>query len=485
MFTKIKNEIPKVVLKKYFGYNDFRPGQLEIINSILNKKDTLSILPTGGGKSICFQVPGILLSAQTQKAGVTLVISPLISLMKDQVDTLNSKNIPSCYISGLLNKQEIENKYDLIKLNKFKFIYIAPERLESARFQKIISSKNICLVVIDEAHCISQWGNDFRPSYKKISTLLKKHTNSCPIAAFTATANKKTQVDICNTLKLNQPSIYYKSFKRTNLNIEVIKCHNRTIKNLALLRLLKKHQNQVGIIYCSTRKSVSEISNFLKDFNISSEYYHGGLDKKTKSLVQLSFCNGGSKIIVATNAFGMGIDVGNIRFVIHYQIPGDIENYYQEIGRAGRDGLDSNCYTLYYESDIKIQNQFAKNNQEKNNKLKLLNSILINNKCRTQQILKYFGEKSKNCNKCDVCKKTIYKSQLMIHINNEEIFNIKKVLNLQTHNYKNTKKFPITNTLTAFIAIKKPKNKEDLLKIPGVGKGFLNAWSGQIQQLFV
>lgn len=499
MFKKVQNEIPKVILKKYFGYNEFRSGQLEIINNILNKKDSLSILPTGGGKSICFQVPGIIFANQTTKPGITLVISPLISLMKDQVDTLNSKEISACYISSLLTKEEINIKYQLIKLNKFKFVYIAPERLQSNKFQKIISNINVSLVVIDEAHCISQWGNDFRPSYRKISKLLKKHLNTCPVAAFTATANKKTQIDICQTLQLNKPFIYYKSFKRTNLSIEVINCHNRTIKNLTLLRLLKKHKNHVGIIYCSTRKSVKEVSDFLKNFNITSDYYHGGLEKSEKQIVQLSFCSGNNKIIVATNAFGMGIDVSNIRFVIHYQIPGDIENYYQEIGRAGRDGLDSNCYTLYCKSDIKIQNQFAKKinfSKRKNylthkklvknklKKLKNLSSILTNNKCRTKQILKYFGEKSKSCNNCDVCKKIKYKSQLMIHINKQEIIEIKKLINLKSSHYKINRQFPITDTIIAFISILKPKDKSDFLRIPGIGEGFINVWSTQIKQIF-
>jgi ATP-dependent DNA helicase RecQ len=484
MFKKIQSEIPKIVLNKYFGYKNFRPGQLKIISSILNKKDSLSILPTGGGKSICFQIPGIILWSQNKNPGVTLVISPLISLMKDQVDTLNSKQISACYISSLLSKQETQIKYQLIQLNKFKFIYIAPERLQSKRFQFIISKINISLVVIDEAHCISQWGNDFRPSYKKISKYLIKYINKCPIAAFTATANKQTQLDICNTLKLDKPNIYYNSFKRTNLNIEVIDCHNRTIKNLALLRILKKHQNKVGIIYCATRNSVVEVSKFLNNFNFKSEYYHGGLDNKKKQIVQLSYCNGVNKLIVATNAFGMGIDVSNIRFVIHYQMPGNIENYYQEIGRAGRDGKNSNCYTLYCNSDLNIQTQFTKMKKEKLIKLKQLNNILLNNKCRTQSILKYFGEKSNKCNQCDVCKNMNYKSQLMIHAHEDEIKDIKKVISLQINNQKINKKFPISNSIIAFIAIKKPKNNNQLLKIPGIGKGFLNVWAGQIQQIF-
>jgi ATP-dependent DNA helicase RecQ len=465
-----KNKNPSFILKKYFGYDYFRPGQLEIIQNIIQKKDTLSILPTGGGKSICFQVPGLIFP------GITLVISPLISLMKDQVDTLKSKGISACYISSLQTAPQLNSTYQLLKLNKFKFVYIAPERLKSQKFQNIISKLNISLLVIDEAHCISQWGDTFRPSYKQIITNSKNIINNCPIAAFTATANQKVQTDICQTLKLKNPFIFYNSFKRTNLTIEIINCFNQTIKNLVLLRLLKKHAEDIGIVYCSTRGSTEQLAQYLKLFKINSLFYHGGLDKKQKQDVQLEFITGHTKLIIATNAFGMGIDVSNIRFIIHYQIPGNIENYYQEIGRAGRDGKQSRCYTLFCKSDIKIQLGLLKKYSNKILDFQKLQKIIKNRKCRTQEILKYFGERSDPCGNCDICLKIKYKSQLMIHIDKKEILAIQKLINLKMQNKLLCKQFPLTDSIIAFLVLFKPQNKNDYYKIPGIGLGFMEKW---------
>jgi len=470
---------PHYFLKKYFGYSDFREGQLEIIEQILHQRDCLAILPTGGGKSICFQIPGLIFP------GICLVISPLISLMKDQVDTLNSKGIKSCYISSLLSKTELNNNYELLKLNKFKFVYIAPERLKSKTFQNIISKLKVDFVVIDEAHCISQWGNTFRPSYKQIIYQTKKYINQCPIVAFTATANQKVQQDICTTLQLTNPFIFYKSFKRTNLQIEVIHCWNRTIKNLALLRLLKKYHNQVGIIYCSTRKSTEELADYLNHFGFVAEYYHGGLENAQKQKVQLMFSSGFSKLIVATNAFGMGIDVSNIRFVVHYQIPGNIENYYQEIGRAGRDRQPSWCYTFYCQSDGKIQYEMLKKYPEKIKEFEQMKKLLITNHCRTRNILNYFGEKSDSCDNCDICLEIKYKSQLQIHASEKELSQIRELLNFRQKYWKISRQFPITDLMIAFLAIVSPKTKSDFLKIPGIGIGFVNNWYNQIKQIFV
>jgi len=472
----MKKTNPHFILNKYFGYKSFRPGQLKIINNILDKKDSLSILPTGGGKSICFQIPGLIFS------GITLVISPLVSLMKDQVDNLNSKDIRSCYLSGLLSKSQTNTTYDLIKLNKFKFIYIAPERLKSKRFIKVISKIYISLIVIDEAHCISQWGDSFRPIYKQITNLTKQFIN-CPIAAFTATANKKVQTDICNSLNLINPYIYYQSFKRTNLDIEIINCHNQTIKNISLIRIIKEHQNEIGIIYCSTRKTTKKLHDFLNLFNIDSSFYHAGLDKEKKQNIQVSFSTGHKKLIIATNAFGMGIDVSNIRYVIHYQIPSNIENYYQEIGRAGRDNQPSYCYALYSKNDEKIQYQLLKTNKEKIEDFESLKLIFKSNQCRTKGILKYFGEKSIDCKNCDYCKKIRYKSQLMIHISNHEIEFLRKLLVIKKNNLNLSRKFPITDTLLIYIALINPRDIKQFISIPGIGLGFINVWYTPIQQI--
>lgn len=478
-----KQKTPHSVLKKYFGYSEFREGQLEIIQQIVASKDCLAILPTGGGKSLCFQIPGILFS------GVTVVISPLISLMKDQVDTLNSKGISACYISSLLEKKQLETTYELLNLNTYKFLYISPERLQSKRFQKCITQLKISQIVIDEAHCISQWGNDFRPAYKEISKTLKKilqtktNTKKIPIVAFTATANQNVQSDICQSLELHSPFIYYKSFKRTNLSIEVIHCFNTTIKNIVLMRLLQKHQDQVGIIYCATRKTTEQLATYLTKFGFNCEYYHGGLENTQKKQVQLSFCSGYTKIIIATNAFGMGIDVQNIRFVIHYQIPGNIENYYQEIGRAGRDQKPSWCYTFFCPSDVTVQYELLKKFPQKIREFEKMKQLVLMNSCRTKKVLHYFGEVSNECNNCDICDKNLDSPQLQIKISSTEIELIKKLLVLREKSNTINRQFPITDTHIAFLALLKPKTRTDFLKIPGIGTGFISVWFELIQPI--
>ncbi|MBP7842570.1 ATP-dependent DNA helicase RecQ [Candidatus Woesebacteria bacterium] len=472
---------PKYILQKYFGYSEFREGQLKIIQNILQKKDCLAILPTGGGKSICFQIPGIIFT------GITIVISPLISLMKDQVDTLNSKGISACYISSLLTFEQLDATYELLQLNRYKFVYIAPERLASQKFQRVLSQLQISLLVIDEAHCISSWGDFFRPAYKQIISNIKMtlpNIACCPVVAFTATAHKIVQTDICETLQLQNPFIFYKSFARNNLSIEVIHCSNQTIKNLVLLRLLQKHINEVGIIYCATRKITEQLTHFLQNFGFDATYYHGGLENKQKQIVQLAFTNRHTKIIVATNAFGMGIDVHDIRFVIHYQIPGSIENYYQEIGRAGRDQKQSWCYTFYCPTDETIQYELLKKFPAKIKDFEKIKRLVVLDRCRNIQILEYFGEKSDPCNLCDICKRIHYKSQLMIHASQTELTQIKTILELRNKNLALNRQFPLTDIIIAFLVILKPKTELEFLKIPGIGLGFIQAWHTQIQQVF-
>lgn len=466
---------PHEVLKKVYGYQEFRPGQLAIINHVLANKDTLAILPTGGGKSLCFQIPGIL------KPGITIVVSPLVSLIKDQVDRLNSTGIPACSITSLQTQSELTNTYLLVSLGKFKFVYIAPERLGTKRFQNSLLKQQIGLVVIDEAHCISIWGSDFRPAYNLISQNLKKIAVNAPIIAVTATATPKVQQDICESLELKDPYVFFDSFQRTNLFIESKQVATQTIKNIVLLRLLTKHKNETGIIYCSTRKATQQLSIFLERFGINNQFYHAGLTKKEKESVQLAFLSGYSNLIIATNAFGMGIDKSNIRFVIHYQIPGSIENYYQEIGRAGRDGIHSRCYLLVTQQDIKIQYRMLKKHPNKLDELKSLVTCITAQKCKSVSILEYFGESSPECNNCDYCSlqnKTLKNNQfqLMYHISDTEKEIIQKLLKLKSDMAYIHKQFPLTNTIIAFIAVSQIQSSEELLRVPGVGKGFLSVW---------
>ncbi len=504
MFEKVSIS-PNLILNKFFGYSEFREGQLEIVNNILAKKDTLAILPTGGGKSICFQIPALIFGQNINDPHTTIVISPLISLMKDQVDALNRKGIPSCYINSSLSKNKQNEAYKLIKQKSIetekciKIIYVSPERLKSKEFINIVKEINIGMLVVDEAHCISQWGNDFRPHYKQISDFYQFINKDVVKVAFTATANKTIQDEICATLKLQNPFIYLKSFSRKNLYLEVITCESEIIKNLVMLRIINQHLGQTGIIYCATRKATENIANFLQTFNISANRYHGAVDKKEKEEIQDSFINGKINLIVATNAFGMGIDKSDVRFVIHYQMPGNIENYYQEIGRAGRDSKPSNCYCLYFPEDIKIQLSFAKYNKESQEqtkiniqKLKQIYKLFKTNKCRTNMILEYFGESpQKRCYNCDNCRKSddrrnsddrdnlklqnkSQKHSLLTKVSQAEILLIKKLL-IQKYLQKKPTSF-LTDTEICYLSIVKPSNKNDAMKIPGLGSGWTKMW---------
>ncbi|MTI65062.1 MAG: DNA helicase RecQ [Firmicutes bacterium] len=390
------------ILNEYFGFDNFRKGQKEIIDGILNKRDSLGIMPTSGGKSLCYQIPALI------NKGVTLVISPLISLMKDQVDALRELGISATYINSTQSFKEQRDKLKSIKEGKYKLIYVAPERLNSNDFLNLCKDIDISLVSIDEAHCISQWGHDFRPSYKDIPKFIKALNKKPVIGAFTATATKEVKKDIINILDLNNPLEVITGFNRPNLYFHVEK---QIDKKKFLINYLNKHKDESGIIYCSTRKEVNKVANFIKENGYSVGIYHGGLESVERKNMQEKFSYDKKHIMVATNAFGMGIDKSNVRFVIHYNLPKNIESYYQEAGRAGRDGEKSDCILLFSPQDtvkqkyiIEQNNMDIKREKITYEKLQAIVDYCHTKDCLRKVLLEYFNDSlDGNCNNCSNC----------------------------------------------------------------------------------
>ena len=400
-------EKPKLLLKKYFGFDSFRPAQEKVIESILKGKDTLALMPTGAGKSVCFQIPALMFD------GLTVVISPLISLMKDQVDSLNTEGIPATFLNGTLKRAEISDRIDAIIAGKYKLLYIAPERMSSYDMEKIRQNRKISMIVVDEAHCISHWGHDFRPHYADICHFVNMFFPRPVVAAFTATATPKVREDIASLLKLQNPAVHISGFDRPNLFFKVL----RNIgKNEFILDYTKKHKGYSGIIYASTQKEVEKVHLFLMQNGIKAARYHAGLSDIERTRAQDDFIFDRADVIVATLAFGMGIDKSNIRYVIHYNMPKSVEGYYQEAGRAGRDGEKSECILLYSPQDVEIQKFIitaASDDYEVDPERVSVNMGLLQkmvNYCHTpgclrHYLLSYFNddEAKTNCGNCGNC----------------------------------------------------------------------------------
>ncbi len=389
------------ILKKYFGYDKFRPTQEEVIKTILDKKDCLVLMPTGGGKSITFQVPALIMS------GVTIVLSPLIALMKDQVDGLKATGISAEFLNSSQTSKEqaeVENK---LNKGELKLLYISPERLLTENFYYILQELDVSMFAIDEAHCISHWGHDFRPEYTKLK-FLKHYYPKVPIIALTATADKITARDIIKQLRIENPVKFVDSFNRKNLSLNVLPGTNRMAKILAFV---KNRKGQSGIIYCLSRKSTEDVAAKLQAEGIDAAYYHAKLPREKRTKVQEDFINDNVPIVCATIAFGMGIDKSNVRWVIHYNMPKNIENYYQEIGRSGRDGLKSDTLMFYSYRDVMVYRDFIEKNDDHTNreveiaKLNRMQEFAEAQTCRRKILLSYFGEYLKeDCGNCDVCK---------------------------------------------------------------------------------
>lgn len=392
------------ILQKFYGYEDFRPGQKKVVESLLNRNDTVAIMPTGAGKSICFQIPALLFE------GVTLVISPLISLMKDQVDSLRQLGIAAVYINSSVSKAQLYKDLQDISAGFYKIIYIAPERLTSEYLPNSFKNLNISMVAVDEAHCLSQWGHDFRPSYRNILNFTNSLRIKPIISAFTATATPEVKTDIINLLGLKQPNVFVTGFDRPNLYFSVLRGE---VKDKFVIDYVKKHQDEAGIIYVGTRKDVDALQVLLEIKGIKAGRYHAGMTDEERNQMQEDFLYDNLSVMVATNAFGMGIDKPNVRYVIHYNMPKNMEAYYQEAGRAGRDGISGNCILLYSPQDTQLQKFLISKSTESEIRQQLeykrLQSMV--DYCHTPQclrafILHYFGEfdVEEHCDNCSNCK---------------------------------------------------------------------------------
>lgn len=483
---------PEVLLKKYFGYDNFRPLQAKIIQSILDKNDTLVLMPTGGGKSLCFQIPALM------KPGLCIVVSPLISLMKDQVDSLINNGIPAAYLNSSMDINDQNSVIHRCINKQLKLLYISPERV-AREIDFLFKRVNINLFAIDEAHCVSSWGHDFRPEYINLCKL-KSAFPDTPIVALTATANAHTQTDIVNQLSLKKPEVFLASFDRPNLSIVVrpnIKPKDRTKE---IISYIKERVNDSGIIYCLSRNNCDNLVEQLREYGIKAASYHAGLAANIRQSVQDSFIKDDIQVVCATIAFGMGIDKSNVRYVIHYSVPKSLEGYYQEIGRAGRDGLDSETILYFNYADLRLLRSFAEDGNQTELNLTQLNHVkqyAEASSCRRKLLLSYFGEKSQsNCGNCDVCnpdivyqnssQQTEYKpKKLSNETYSSDIFNSLREIRKKIADANNVPAFIVFSDATLKdMSIKQPRTDKELLNVSGVGQFKLEKYGQKFLNFF-
>lgn len=391
---------PTDVLQQYFGYTSFRPGQDAVIRSLLAGRDSLAIMPTGAGKSLCFQIPALLMD------GVTVVISPLLSLMKDQVDALAAQHVAATYINSLCTFAELQERFRLLRQGRVKLVYVSPERLQNEFFTNFMRTVPVAMVVVDEAHCVSQWGHDFRPGYRLIKDWIASLPVRPVVGAFTATATEHVKNDMLTLLGLGRPAIFIGGFDRPNLYFRVVQTQHKTD---FVLSYLAAHKEDSGIIYTATRKETDKVYTALMKAGVKAGRYHAGLTDEERQRAQENFTYDCVQVMVATNAFGMGIDKSNVRFVIHYRMPKNMESYYQEAGRAGRDGAPGECILLFSRGDIMVQRFLIEVSVQdpvlQANELKLMNRMVAyceNKGCLRRNILSYFGE-TPAWSRCDTC----------------------------------------------------------------------------------